>query len=210
MNLQDIKIVKSRRKTLSLSVKRGEVIVRAPYGVSKEYIFTFVEWHRDWLEKQLAKSAVSKLVLNDGAEITLFGEAYRIESGRTRLAGGIIFLPCEGREDALVRLLKKLALEKMSALTEKIAERFGFQYSGVRISSARGRWGSCSQKWSISYSFRMAFLPPELCEYVVVHELSHTLYFNHSKEFWAVLERVLPDWKVRRKLLKNSPAMSYL
>ena len=210
MNLQDIKIVKSRRKTIALTVKRGEVIVRAPYGVANDYIFTFVERHRAWIEKQLAKPTAPKLALDDGATLSLFGEIYRIESGRARLANGVIYLPQEGREAALTRLLKSLALEKLSALTEQVAEKFGFKYSGVRISSARGRWGSCSQTRNISYTFRMAFLTPALCEYVVVHELSHTLCFNHSKEFWMIVERILPDWKIRRKMLKNSQAMSFL
>lgn len=203
--------MKSRRKTLTLSVKRGEVIVRAPYGTTNEYIFTFIERHRDWLEKQLKKAATTpKLILDDGAKLTLFGESYRVECGRTRIADKVLYLPQEGREEALTRLLKKLALEKMSVLTEQIATKFGFRYSRVRISSARGRWGSCSRKWSISYSFRMAFLPPELCEYVAVHELCHTIHFNHSKQFWAIVERVLPDWKMRRKMLKSSTAMSFL
>ena len=210
MNLQDIKIIKSRRKTISLSVKRGKVIVRAPYGTANDYIFEFISRHSAWIEKQLAKPVAAKLVLDDGALLTLFGEIYCIESGRTRVTKGVIYLPQEGREAALTRLLKKLALEKMSALTEQIAKRFGFEYSGIRISSARGRWGSCSQKRSISYSFRMAFLSPALCEYVAVHELCHTLCFNHSKDFWTIVERALPDWKIRRKMLKNSPAMSYL
>ena len=206
------KILRSRRKTLSLSVTReGEIIVKAPLAVSKEYIEDFVEKHISWIEKRLI--AVSKrptLRLNDGTELVLFGSSYVIKTGRARVDGGAIYLPAENREAALSRLLKRFSLEVMGVLTERIAGRFGFVYKSVRISSARGRWGSCNRDGGIMYTFRVAFLPPSLLEYVIVHELSHTVSFDHSPAFWQVVEGVIPDWKVRRKALKSCQAMELL
>ena len=206
------KILRSRRKTLSLSVTReGEIIVKAPLAVSKEYIEDFVEKHISWIEKRLI--AVSKrptLRLNDGTELVLFGSSYIIKTGRARVDGGAIYLPAENREAALTRLLKRFSLEVMGVLTERIAGRFGFVYKSVRISSARGRWGSCNRDGVIMYTFRVAFLPPSLLEYVIVHELSHTVSFDHSPAFWQVVEGVIPDWKVRRKTLKSCQAMELL
>ena len=208
----EVKIVRSRRKTLSLSVTReGEVVVRAPYGVSKDYISRFVGSHASWIEKRLqAVEQRPKLDLSNGANLLLFGSAYTIASGRTRIGEGMIFLPEEGREDALARLLKKFSLQVMEKVTSRIAGEYGFCYHAVRISSARGRWGSCNRDGVIAYTFRVAFLPPELCEYVAVHELAHTVVFNHSAEFWEVVGDILPDWKARRKALKANPAIEFL
>ena len=206
------KILKSHRKTLSLTVTReGEVVVKAPLGVSKEYIEDFVEKHIPWIEKRLvAVSKRPKLCLCDGAELVLFGSSYLIKTGRARVDGGAVYLPSEKREEALSRLLKRFSLEVMGVLTERIAHRFGFVYKSVRISSARGRWGSCNRDGVIMYTFRVAFLPPSLLEYVIVHELSHTVFFDHSPAFWQVVKRVIPDWEARRKALKSCQAIDLL
>ncbi len=208
----EVKIVRSKRKTLSLTVTRGgEVVVRAPLGASRAAIDGFVKRHLVWVEKRLrAVKEAPALRLEDGAVVWLFGEKYLIGSGTPRLGEGRIFLPAEGREGALTRLLKKLSGEKMEALTARIAAEHGFSYRKTRVSSARSRWGSCNREGTISYTFRVAFLPPELCEYVAVHELAHTVAFDHSAAFWQVVERVLPDYKARRKALRAHPAIGFL
>lgn len=204
-------IIKSQRKTLSLTIKEGAVLVRAPFGVSETYIAAFVEKHARWIEKRL-KSYEERPILNlrDGATITMFGTNYLLCTGRDRIEGGCVYLRAENREEAFVKLIKKFSLEVMSVLTERIAARYRFHYSHVRISSARGRWGSCNKERVIAYTFRVAFLAPELCEYVVVHELAHTVQFDHSPAFWKIVEQILPDWKERRRKLKLSGAMQIL
>ena len=77
------------------------------------------------------------------------------------------------------------------------------QYGRITITSAKTRFGSCSSKGNISYSYRLMLYPEEAREYVVVHELAHLLEMNHSKRFYAVVEKYLPDYKLRRRLLKN-------
>lgn len=98
-------------------------------------------------------------------------------------------------------------MEVLTILTNEIARKYGFDYEKIRISSARGRWGSCSRHGAIAYSFRVAFLTPSLCEYVIVHELCHTKYFNHGKEFWNEVEKILPQSKRLRKELKQYSAI---
>ncbi len=212
MAIEGYRIVRSRRKTLSLCVSReGEVVVRAPLTLSAEYIGSFVEKHSAWLQKKVAEAnARPKLDLSDGARVVLFGTQYTLASGRTGVKGTVLYLPEAGREEALTRFLKRFSLEVMRILTDRIARTYGFRHAGVRISSARGRWGSCNKEGMIAYSFRVAFLPPALCEYVAVHELSHTVVFDHSPAFWKVVEEVLPDWKSRRKALKSNGSMGYL
>lgn len=200
-----MRIVRSKRKTLSVCVTReGEVLVRAPYGVTDDYIERFVQRHRRWIEKRVAAAGEHpSLDLKDGSAVVLFGTEYTIGTGKARLAEGFIFLPEAGREEAFTRLLRALAQDVMTILTERISEEYGFRFCRVRISSARGRWGSCNRRGEIAYTLRIAFLPPRLCEYVAAHELAHTVYFNHGADFWREVERAVPDWKNRRKELKN-------
>ena len=79
----------------------------------------------------------------------------------------------------------------------------GIKYGRITIASAKTRFGSCSSKGNISYSYRLMMYPEEAIDYVVVHELAHRIEMNHSPRFYAIVERILPDYKKRRKLLKE-------
>lgn len=207
-----INIVRSRRKTLSLSVnKEAQVIVRAPLYVKEEEVYSFIQKHQAWINTRLLEIEKNKLNLADGANLTLFGIEYTIACGKCAVRNGYVFLPEESREEALIRLLKSLAKKEMKMRTAEFAAKYGFQYLSVRISSARSRWGSCNKRGNISYSFRIALLPSELVDYIVVHELCHTRCFNHSVQFWREVEQVIPDYKLRRKALKgHSQTMNLL
>ncbi|MDE7158287.1 MAG: M48 family metallopeptidase, partial [Clostridiales bacterium] len=125
-------------------------------------------------------------------------------------SGETVYLPREKTEAALVRLLKKTTLEYMSTLTATFANRYGFSYNAVKVSSAHSRWGSCNSKGNISYSFRVALLPVSLSEYIAVHELCHTRQLNHSAKFWREVERILPDYTRRRRELRRNSAIMAL
>ena len=75
--------------------------------------------------------------------------------------------------------------------------------AGIKITSARTRFGSCSSKNSICFSWRLMLYPPEAIDYVIVHELAHIRHHDHSPAFYALIEQYLPDWKARMKLLKS-------
>ena len=84
------------------------------------------------------------------------------------------------------------------------AEQNGFQYKGIKITSAHTRWGSCSAKGSLSFSWRLIMTPLEQVDYVVVHELVHTIVQDHSKVFWKKVENILPDFNERRMWLRRN------
>lgn len=79
----------------------------------------------------------------------------------------------------------------------------GLMPTGIKITSARHRFGSCSARNSLCFSYRLMTYPPEAIDYVVVHELAHILEKNHGPAFYALVERYLPDWQDRRELLKG-------
>lgn len=200
----DAEIIRSRRRTLSLSVtEEGKVVVRAPLSAGEEEISRFLSRHIRWIERRISERMIPSFDLSDGARVVLFGRENTVAEGRARFSDGTLFLPREGREETLVRLLKRETVGYMGALTERLARQYGFSYSAVRASSARGRWGSCNAQGKIAYSFRVAFLPLSLLEYLCVHELCHTRHMNHGQGFWREVQKVLPDWKERRAKLKN-------
>jgi len=205
-----VKIIRSDRKTMSLTVEPdGDLIVRVPYRFREEQIQLFLKKHERWIRRRREiLSSASRLCFDDGNTVMLFGSSYTVCSGEAKITDCRLFLPEEGREAALSKLLKPFCRDVLCRFTRQVAMRYGFSLRNVRISSARSRWGSCSGN-NISYSFRVAFLPPALCEYVVVHELAHTRQMNHSAAFWREVERVLPDYAVRRASLKEYGWLMY-
>lgn len=99
-------------------------------------------------------------------------------------------------------MLKEKALPYLTERTEYFAKLMGLKYNGIKITSAKKRFGSCGGKNSICYSWRLMQYPPEAIDYVVVHELAHTVHKNHGKDFYKLIEKYLPDYKKREKLLK--------
>ena len=101
-----------------------------------------------------------------------------------------------------IRALKSEARIYFTALVERYAALMGAEYNKIRITSAKTRHGSCTREKNISFSYRLMLYPESAREYVVVHELAHTLQMNHSKKFYSIVESVLPDYKERKRLLK--------
>lgn len=199
-----ITVIRSKRRTMSLSVSReGKVVVRAPYAVSEKHISDFVTRHQRWLQKRLSQHAAVP-TFADGEKIPICGVEYTIATGKsTKLAGDILYLPLEGREKALISLLRRITRARMKEQLARICADHGLSYTKLTVTSARGRWGSCSAKRHISFTFRTAFLPDALAEYLAAHELCHTLHMDHSKAFWREVERIVPDYASRRRELKQ-------
>ena len=100
------------------------------------------------------------------------------------------------------KLLKAKSLPYLTERTNHFAAIIGVKPTGIKITSAQKRFGSCSAKNSICYSWRLMQYPPEAIDYVVVHELAHIIHKNHGKDFYRTIENYLPDYKKREKLLK--------
>lgn len=167
----EYELIYADRKTISASVKGGELTVRAPRTATKNFIEKFLAKHEKWIMEHL-------LI-----------EQRRQESND--------LLTTE--EIAQMKRSAKIYLNDKVKYYSKI---MGLNYSRIMITSAKTRFGSCSSKGNICFSYRLMLYPEAAREYVVVHELAHLVEMNHSKRFYAIVEKYLPDYKDRRRMLK--------
>lgn len=208
------KIVRSRRKTIALVIDSdGELIVRAPFYASENDILRFVQEKQDWIEqktremKQKTKER-PRLSLREGETIPYLGRECMIFRGMTRkicFDGNAFLLP--ESEDAgakLVSWYKKRAAVILKERVESIAEKMQVSPGGVKITSAKTRWGSCSYTNHLNFTWRLIMCPPEVVDYVVVHELCHIIHKNHSKSFWKSVEGIDASYREHEKWLKEN------
>lgn len=104
---------------------------------------------------------------------------------------------------ASISILRKEAKAHLPRRLEHLAELNNLSYTSLRFTHASTRWGSCNQQKAINLNIALMNLPFELIDYVLIHELVHTIHLNHSTDFWAAVENIDPHYKQHRKLLKN-------
>ena len=171
--MTDYTLIRARRRTMSLQLDRdGRAVVRAPYGVKKEFIDRFVAEHEGWLARAREKQQNRRLAHPEPTD----------EERKALIARAKEYLP--------------MRVDYWSGI-------MGLTPTGLKITSARTRFGSCSGKNSLCFSWRLMQYPPEAIDYVVVHELAHIRHHDHSPAFYALIERYMPDWRERMKLLKE-------
>lgn len=210
-------LIFSRRRRITVAVQPGGlVILRAPLGTSEAAIRSFLEANAVWLENARRKMArlpvpPAPYKYTEGESLLYMGQelSLRFEATARRAAvlpGEAIVLPRGGKRESRERLKELYRAETrriVQGMVDVYAVRYGLRVSALRVNSAERRWGSCSVKASLNFSLRLAMLPVEAIEYVVVHELAHLREHNHSRAFWTKLEEMLPDYARRREWLKR-------
>ena len=167
----DYKIIRSKRKTVALSVdKSGQVIVRAGYRVKEDFIENFVYKNLAWIEKQQKDIFNKKRIVIEEKDIPI---------------------------------MKKQAAAEMKRITEKYSQIMGLEPADIKITSAKTRWGSCSGRNSICYSYRVMVLDEKCREYIAVHELAHIKEKNHSANFYKIIEKYMPQYREIQKQIKE-------
>jgi predicted metal-dependent hydrolase len=176
----------------------------------------FVESHADWIARNQAKvraAAPSPLKRYEQGETFLFlGQSFPLKivsAQRPRLTfdGHAFRLAKSALPKAEETFKNWYKGQAARLLLERVliqAEKHGFRYQKIRISSARTRWGSCSSSGTLSFTYRLVMAPLEVVDYVVVHELVHTRVKNHSRSFWSSVAEVMPDYKGRLTWLKKN------
>lgn len=209
------RIVRTRRKSVALIVKPdGSLEVRAPLRLSRRQIEDIVRDKSGWILKQQNAALKNANLfrprpLTDGARLWFLGSIYPLrfnDSSQSRVQFSDGFsLPEAAAPRAADLIASWYKVQARRILAERVdlfARLHQLHYRSIRITSARTRWGSCSQSNALSFTWRLVMAPPEIIDYIVVHELAHTVEKNHGRAFWQRVETMLPDFRVRRTWLK--------
>ena len=176
MNNLQINIIYSSRKSIAIELKPDAILVRAPKGMSKRQINTFLNEKRPWIEKHLAKMQERKELLDQLPPFTIDE----------------------------IRKLADEAKHVIPDKVKKFAPIVGVDYGRITIRNQRSRWGSCSSKGNLNFNCLLMLFPEEVLDYVVVHELCHRKHMDHSAQFYAEVERVFPEYRRCQKWLKEN------
>ncbi|MBI2858853.1 MAG: M48 family metallopeptidase [Chloroflexi bacterium] len=220
-------IVRSRRRSMCIEVQTcGKVVVRVPLKTSGACIGRFVIAKGDWIARHFArvpKSGPGKQYL-DGETFPFLGKPYSLKvlhNGHLLQAavhGEQLVVSCpagryasQGPPAIKAILSAWYSGQAKSILLPRVAEfatTMGLSPSRARVRTQRYRWGSCSQNHSLNFNTKLVMAPPEIADYVIIHELCHIREHNHSKKFWDTVERFDPDYRRHRRwLAANGPGL---
>ena len=208
--MQNYTLIRSNRKTLAFEIDRsGALIVRAPRRLPKTEIDRLVAARAGWIaEKQrlMRDRAAALLPAGAGETVWYLGKVYRLQDGDSaepELRDDCL-LPPRGWTAAQVRAwFKQSCRRELAARLPLLSQRTGLVPRGVHVTEARTRWGSCSGKDSLNFAWRLVFCPPDVMEYVILHELCHIRHKNHSAAFWALVAQADPLFEQHKSWLRD-------
>lgn len=173
-----VTIIRSNRKTISIRINPDlTVTVRAPRRASNKYIETVLKEKEPWIQKHI----------NEMRKRQAIQESQKVE-------------PLSHEE------IHSLADDALKLIPERVAyfsKLMNVTYGRITIRNQKTRWGSCSNKGNLNFNCLLMLAPPEVLDYVVVHELCHRKEMNHSKAFWMEVAKIIPDYKTHEKWLKE-------
>ena len=220
----DYTLRRSQRRTLGLTIDKRGLTVSIPLRVSVREAEGFVRERADWILEKLGEFAARPQPLPaqvaDGRRIFVLGAscAVRIQTGANRAEwiegfyGRELHITAPNATQAklvLMRALQRFAFTYFKGRVEEFAWRLHqfapqVRIPALRLTNARTRWGSCSQRSGIRLNWRLIHLPNEQVDYVVAHELSHLLEMNHSARFWSVVGMLYPEFEVPKGALRDA------
>jgi predicted metal-dependent hydrolase len=220
MKCGDIKIdklIRSRRRTIGLQISRdAALVVRAPEWAKIDEITRVVIGHQEWINRTKEK-VLSEMrrtpcrMFSEGEEFPLLGQSYKLQftdSDKIVLFfEDAFFLSRKFRSAAKQAFAQWYKIQASNIIPPRVqlyAAKFDLRYGRVGITNARRRWGSCSHKGNLNFSWRLVLAPIEVIDYVVAHELTHLEVKDHSRRFWKKVGSIYPGYKKQRRWLREN------
>ena len=205
-------LIRSKRKTLSLQINaQAQLVVRSPNRLSIGEIESFIKQKSNWIDSKLQNSRnkqQSKPSYQHGEYFLYLGEQYPLDINTMHLNhlkfNGLCFKT--NTADKLIFLkwykekFKEIALPRL----DYYAKMHQLNYQQVRLKSQKTLWGSCSSVNNINLNYLLIQAPIDVIDYVIVHELAHTVHKNHSKNFWNFVAQMLPNYKSSKRWLQDN------
>lgn len=198
-----IEIIRQRRKTMVLKiVDSDKAVLKVPFSVSDKRIETFIKSKENWLAKTSAK-----LKNNENFSKDFDLEKMIYVNGKPVIPTKDIEIGFENMtKSAKVREIKKYYLSmfwKIEEKAEELSKKTGLTYNEIKSADSVRIWGSYNSKRQMKLNYKLIILPEELIEYVICHELCHSIHMNHKPQFWRDVEKICPDYKRLKKELSK-------
>lgn len=175
----EVEVIRSKRRSMAIQIRTdGSVVARAPMHASDRAVKRFVSAHARWIADNRQE----------------------MFERRKKLADNPYDIPAW---ESLSAADKKIAKQKIMEHVDYYANRMEIDYGSISMRNQKSRWGSCSSKGNLNFNYRLAYLPEELLDYVVVHELAHRRHMDHSAAFWEEVETYYPAYKKCRQMLND-------
>ncbi len=205
----------ARRITLTVPATGEGPRLTAPKAAREAELRLFLVRQADWLRAALERAPAPRMVA-PGAALPVSGRLLTVEArpGPRRppaIEGERLAL--SGAGAAGPRIAAWLKMRARAALAEaahRHAATLGAKPGRLSLRDTKGRWGSCTSRGDLSFSWRLAMAPPEVLDYVAAHEAAHLIEMNHGPRFWALVEKISPDWRRSRDWLKREGAALHL
>ncbi len=225
----EYQLIRSERKTLGLQVKRGEVVVRAPHLLSNKQIHAFVESKMTWLMAKVAEQtaqgvvAAAVFIVTPDTKIWLLGEQKRLslayqKTAQVQVLADEIKVYFTQRSRRFIDTDTKLTAQVKKQLSQwykqtllvylkdripELSHRCQLEPKSYQVRQYKARWGSCNSRGELSFNLQLMMLPYWVIDYVIIHELCHLTYLNHSPQFWRLVASYCPDYQAAKLWLKQ-------
>ncbi|MBE5757323.1 MAG: M48 family metallopeptidase [Clostridiales bacterium] len=208
-------IVRSYRRSLCLSInKDGKLIVHAPKKLSLKEIYKYIEEKEKWI-KTKQNEIQEKLKINVDVlsykEFLFLGKKYKLVflNGikKIELGSSEIAIPNKIDKDQILQKIKQWYISNAKKILSERVEYFAnlmqLDYASISLNNSKSKWGTCDSRRNIKLNFRLVMLPHKVIDYVIIHELSHIIEFNHSKNFYKIISTIMPSYKLQQKIIKE-------
>lgn len=219
----DYQLIKKSKKTLSLKISENGLVVSAPLFMSEKKINQLVISKIKWIKKklELIEPQKNKLFIKNRASFDLLGKEIKITllDGNNKIEwvdenNLKIFFKDQDDQKKLktffIKWLKEIALDYFSQRAYEISKLNAIPSNSILLSNAKSRWGTCNSKTEVRINWRLIQADPYVVDYVICHEFAHLTHMNHSRNFWNLVEKLCPNYKLAENYLKNKGFNLYL
>lgn len=216
-------LVYKKRKTMSIFIDfYGHIEVRVPKETTEESVLQFLEEKWDWIQQKTKEMKErlegQKEKVYDPGEVFLYlGNSYPIQISEDLEAeqdyvvfeGNVLKIYVKQQEDERIKqALKRFYYQQCKALVEKriraYQSKFKTKPRSIKINDDKSTWGTCNSRFELTFNWKLSMAPPEVIDYVVIHEMCHMVHLNHDRSFWRLVGKMMPDYEQRQNWLALS------
>ncbi|MCX7653366.1 MAG: M48 family metallopeptidase [Fervidobacterium sp.] len=222
ISLEDVKIkvkvIKQKRNSYKIKVSNEKMLLLiVPPNAKSGDIINVLRICSNWIKQSFEKLQSQEKIffdrlLNNSLKVSYLGEEINVRISE-QISCPFVFTEksillhkryLNNAKKIITYCLRKRAEEYLSRRTAELSKQTGLLYKKVVVKNTKSRWGSCSRRGIISLNWRLIMAPTNVIDYVIVHELAHTIQMNHSENFWRIVEFYKPDWKESKMWLKRN------